>query len=148
VLLPFRCQGGKQYSFYLFLTSAPDGGEWSVSCPGSALPLGNEPWYPLDGLQSWSGHWRLEKKSFASAGDRTSIIQSVVRHYTRGGYLDQLQEPHFRRQQSAKAMYYLCDKRLISIFNTTHSYESLYLTLTFIKSKHRSVLTDKLLTEL
>jgi hypothetical protein len=42
------------------ITSALDGGEWSVSRPGLALPLGKEPLYPLDrslgGPQSWSGH--------------------------------------------------------------------------------------------
>jgi hypothetical protein len=35
----------------------------------------------LGGPQSWSGH-RLEEKFFACAGDRTLIIQSVVRLHT------------------------------------------------------------------
>jgi hypothetical protein len=52
---------------------------------GRSLPPGKDPWYPLDrrlgGPQSWSGH-RLEEKSFASAGDRTPVVQSVVRYYT------------------------------------------------------------------
>lgn len=41
-----------------------------------------------------------------------------------------------------------CAKRLISIFGTTYSCESLYSTLKFIKSKYRAVLTDEHLTEL
>jgi hypothetical protein len=47
--------------------------------PAALYPLR----YPLDkrlgGPQSLSG---LEEKSFAPAGDRTPIIQPVVRHYT------------------------------------------------------------------
>jgi hypothetical protein len=43
-------------SSYSFLTSALEGSEWSASHPGRALPLGNDPLYPLDrrlgGLQS------------------------------------------------------------------------------------------------
>jgi hypothetical protein len=34
----------------------------------------------LDGPQRWSGH-RLEEEPFASARDRTPIVQSVLRHY-------------------------------------------------------------------
>jgi hypothetical protein len=43
------------------------------------------PQYPPDrrlgGPQSWSGHM-LEEKSFASAVDRNSVVQSVARYYT------------------------------------------------------------------
>jgi hypothetical protein len=43
------------------------------------------PRYPLDvrlgGSQSWSGHG-LEEKSFASVGDQTPVVQSVVGNYT------------------------------------------------------------------
>jgi hypothetical protein len=49
--------GGK-YSSYTFLTTALDGGQWSASRPGRALPLGKDPRYPLDrrlgGPQIWS----------------------------------------------------------------------------------------------
>jgi hypothetical protein len=45
--------------------------------------------------------------------------------YNRGGQLDQLHEPNFRRQQSARAM---------------------YSKLKFIKSKYRSGLTNTLLS--
>jgi hypothetical protein len=39
--------GERRYSSYLFLTSALDGGEWSVSRPGRALSRGKDPRYPL-----------------------------------------------------------------------------------------------------
>jgi hypothetical protein len=83
----YRVAGAKEerkYSSYSFLTSALNAGEGSASFPGRALPPGKNPRYPLDrrldGSQSWSGQ-SLEEKSFASAGDRTQIVQSVVRHY-------------------------------------------------------------------
>jgi hypothetical protein len=41
------------YSCYSFLTSALDGGEWSASRPGHALPPGKDPRYPLTG--GWVG---------------------------------------------------------------------------------------------
>jgi hypothetical protein len=48
-------------------------------------PREKDPRYPLDkrlgGPQSRTGH-RLEETSFAPARDRTSVVQSVVRHYT------------------------------------------------------------------
>jgi hypothetical protein len=73
----------------------------------------------------------------------------VFRVYSRGGQLDQLQEPHFTRPQSARAMSYSCAQRLTSIFGATYSCESLSLcsVLTLIKSKHCPVLSDELLTE-
>jgi hypothetical protein len=41
--LPAICHGGtmgeRRYSSYSYLTSALDGGEWSASHPGLALPL-------------------------------------------------------------------------------------------------------------
>jgi hypothetical protein len=46
---------------------------------------GKDPRYPLEkrlsGPQSWSGY-RLEENFFASAGDRTPVVQSVVTIYT------------------------------------------------------------------
>jgi hypothetical protein len=51
--------GERRYSSYSFSTLAQDGGEWSASHPGRALPLGKDPWYPLDRRlgrpQNWSG---------------------------------------------------------------------------------------------
>jgi hypothetical protein len=52
-------------------------GERSVSRPGRTLPPRMDPWYPLvrrlGGPQSWSEQ-TLEEKSFASAGDRTTVM--------------------------------------------------------------------------
>jgi hypothetical protein len=39
--------GNRRYSSYCFLTSALEGGEWSVSRPGHALPPGKEPPVPI-----------------------------------------------------------------------------------------------------
>jgi hypothetical protein len=47
-------KGERKYSFYLFLTSALDAGEWSASRPGRALPCENDPRYPR-----WAG-WASE----------------------------------------------------------------------------------------
>jgi hypothetical protein len=78
--------GERRYSSYSFSTSALDEGEWSVSRPGRALPPGKGPPVPIVQEAGWDPEpvWtqRLEEKSFAPAGDRTPIAQSVVRHYT------------------------------------------------------------------
>jgi hypothetical protein len=59
---PSGAWGERSYSSYSFLTSALDGGEWSASRSGRALPRGKDPRYPLyrrlDGPQSRSGHRR------------------------------------------------------------------------------------------
>jgi hypothetical protein len=69
-----------------FLTSALDRGEWSASRPGRALPPGRGPPVPILQDSGWAPEpvWtqKLEEKSFASVGDRTPVVQSVVRHYT------------------------------------------------------------------
>jgi hypothetical protein len=39
-------KGERSYSSYSFLTSAPEGGEWSASRPDRALPPGKEPPVP------------------------------------------------------------------------------------------------------
>jgi hypothetical protein len=78
--------GDRRYSSYSFLTSALEGGEWSASHPGRALPPGKEPRYPLyrrlGGPQSRSGCRGLEEKFCASVMDRTPAVQSVVRYCT------------------------------------------------------------------
>jgi hypothetical protein len=67
------------YSSYSFTTSALDGGEWSASRPGRALPPGKVSPVPIVQEAGWAPEpvWtqRLEEKSLASAGDRTSIAR-------------------------------------------------------------------------
>jgi hypothetical protein len=57
------------YSFYSFLTSALDGGEWSASRPGRALPPGKRPPIPIEQEAGWAPEpiytQRLEEKSSA-----------------------------------------------------------------------------------
>jgi hypothetical protein len=80
--MPWRHMGGGRYSSYSYLTSALDGGEWSVSRPGRALPL-SVPIGQEAGLAPepvWTQG--LEENSSAPAGHRTPIVQPVVRHYT------------------------------------------------------------------
>jgi hypothetical protein len=78
--------GEGRYSSYSFLTSALEGGEWSASRPGRALPPGTEPPVPTVQEAGWAPEpvrtQRVEEKSSASVGDRTPADQSVVRHYT------------------------------------------------------------------
>jgi hypothetical protein len=65
----------KRFSSHSFMTLALDGGEWSASRPGRALPP-----VPIAQETGWAPEpvWtqRLEKKSSVSAGDRTSIARS------------------------------------------------------------------------
>jgi hypothetical protein len=72
------------YSSYSFTASALDGGEWSESRPGRALPPGKRPPVPIGQEAGWAPELvctqRLEEESFASADDRTPVVQSVVRH--------------------------------------------------------------------
>jgi hypothetical protein len=78
--------GERRYSSYLFLTTVLDGGEWSASRSGHALPPGKGPQVPIEQEAGWAPEpvWtqRLEEKSCVSVGYRTPVIQSVVRHYS------------------------------------------------------------------
>jgi hypothetical protein len=78
--------GDRRYSSYSFLTWALEGGEWSASRPGRALPPGKEPPVPTVQEAGWVPEpvWtqRLEEKSSASVADRTPAFQSVGRHCT------------------------------------------------------------------
>jgi hypothetical protein len=78
--------GERRYSSYSFLTSAPDGGEWSASHPVRALAPGKEPPVRIGQEAGWAPQpvWmqRPEKKSSAFVGDRTPVVQSVISHYT------------------------------------------------------------------
>jgi hypothetical protein len=59
---------GEGYSSYSFSTSALDGGEWSASHPGRALPPGKGPAVPIVQEAGWAPEpvWtqRIEEKSF------------------------------------------------------------------------------------
>jgi hypothetical protein len=78
--------GDRRYSSYSYLTSALDGGEWSASRSGRALPPGKVPPVLIGQEAGWAPEpvWtqRLEEKSSASVGDRTPVVQSVASHYT------------------------------------------------------------------
>jgi hypothetical protein len=74
-------------SSYSFSILALDGGEWSASRPGRAFTPGERTpgthctggWEgPIAGLDTEV----REKKSFAPAGNRTPVVQPVVRHCT------------------------------------------------------------------
>jgi hypothetical protein len=77
--------GGEEVQLLLLLL-ALDGGEWSASRPGHALPPWKGPPVPTGYEAGWAPEpvWkqRLEEKSSASVGDRTPVVQSVVGHYT------------------------------------------------------------------
>jgi hypothetical protein len=64
---PWRRLGGEEYSSYSFTTSELDGGEWSASRPGRALPP-----VPIVQEAGWAPEpvWteRLQEKSVAPAG--------------------------------------------------------------------------------
>jgi hypothetical protein len=67
------------------MTSALDGGEWSASRPGRALPSVKDPGTHYTG--GWVGlrtglDTEARGKIFASAGDRAPAVQSAVGHYT------------------------------------------------------------------
>jgi hypothetical protein len=76
----------RMYNSSSYLTSALDGGEWSASRRGRALPPGKGPPVPIGQEAGWAPEpvWTqgLEEKSSAPVGDRTQIVQPVVRHYT------------------------------------------------------------------
>jgi hypothetical protein len=70
--------GERRYSSFSSLTSALEGGEWSASRPGRALPPGKEHPVPIVQEAGWAPEpvWtqRLEEKSSASVGDRTPVV--------------------------------------------------------------------------
>jgi hypothetical protein len=66
--------GERMYTSYSFTTSALDGGEWSA-----LLPMGKRPPVPIVQEAGWAPEpvWTqgIQEKSFAPAGDRTSIAR-------------------------------------------------------------------------
>jgi hypothetical protein len=69
------------------LTSALDGGvSGRRHAPAALYPRGKDPPLPIVQETGWAPElvWtqRIKEKSFVPAGDRTPVVQSVVRHYT------------------------------------------------------------------
>jgi hypothetical protein len=77
--MPWRRLGGEEVQSLLILNLGTRWGEWSTS------RLGKGPLVLIGQEAGWAPEpvWtqRLEKKS-ASFGDRTTVVQSVVSHYT------------------------------------------------------------------
>jgi hypothetical protein len=64
------------YSSYSFSTSALDGGEWSASRPGRALPPGKGPPVPIVKEAGWAPEpvWtQVKGKILAPAGDQETL---------------------------------------------------------------------------
>jgi hypothetical protein len=78
-------KGVSMYSSYSFLTSALHRDEWSASPLGRTLPRGRIPGsHRMEGSVGLRAGMDTDArgKMFAFAGDRTPLVQSVVRHYT------------------------------------------------------------------
>jgi hypothetical protein len=69
-----------RYSLFSFLASALDEVSGQRHAPAAVYP--RERTAGTDWIGGWVWTQRLEEKSFASAGDRTTVVQSVVRLYT------------------------------------------------------------------
>jgi hypothetical protein len=81
--------GKKRYSSYSFMTSALDGGEWSASRPGSALPPGKGPLVPTVQEAGWAPEpvwtkWLQEKSIRLCRGSNLvrPVVHPVARYYT------------------------------------------------------------------
>jgi hypothetical protein len=85
--MAWRHMGGEEENSYSYLNSALDGGEWSASRPGRALPPGKGPPVPIvqGAGRAPEPVWtqRLEEKFSAPVGDRTQIVQPIVRQLLR-----------------------------------------------------------------
>jgi len=72
-----------EVQLHAFLTLAPDGSQWSASCPGLFISQGKRPRQPLDrglgGPQSRTGCGGEKKKVPNRAGNRTPVIQPVAK---------------------------------------------------------------------
>jgi hypothetical protein len=83
---PWRRLGGDEVLPLLILDLGTRQG-WVISVtPQPRFTLGKEPLVQIAQESGWAPEpvWtqRLEEKSSASIGDRTPVVQSVVRHYT------------------------------------------------------------------
>jgi hypothetical protein len=82
---PWRRLGERMYSSYSFTTSALDGVNGERHAPSTLYSRGKDPPVPFVQEVGWAPDtvWtqRLEEKSFASAGDRTSIAHYYIVTY-------------------------------------------------------------------
>jgi hypothetical protein len=78
--------GDRRYSSCSFLTSALEGGEWSASRPGRALPPGKEPPVPTVQEAGWAPEpvWDAEvrRQTLWPYRESNLDIPTVVRHET------------------------------------------------------------------
>jgi hypothetical protein len=79
--------GERRYSSYSFSTSALDGGEWSASRSGRALPPGKGPPVPMLQEAGWAPEpvWtqKLQEKPFRlcrGSNLESPVVQTVARH--------------------------------------------------------------------
>jgi hypothetical protein len=86
---PWRRRWERKCSSYSFMTSALDGGEWSASRPGGALPPGKRTPVLIGQEAGWASElvWtqRLEEESFRLCRESNlnrPVVQCAVRHYT------------------------------------------------------------------
>jgi hypothetical protein len=74
--------GGEEYSSYSFTTSALDGGEWSASRPGRALPPGKGPPVPIGQEGGWAPEpvWtqRIVAKAHGNSAESRTVVYSNV----------------------------------------------------------------------
>jgi hypothetical protein len=79
-------KGESKHSTYSFLTLALDGVSNQHLTPATLYPLRKGPPVPTGKKAGWVSElvWTQmsEERFFASAGDRTLVIQSVVKYYT------------------------------------------------------------------
>jgi hypothetical protein len=77
----------RKEEYLLFILDLNTGwGEWSASHPSRGSPAGKDPPVPIVQEAGWAsevaGTQRLAERSFASAENRISVVQSVVRHHS------------------------------------------------------------------
>jgi hypothetical protein len=60
---PMEVQGERMYSFYSFMTSALDEGEWSALCPGHTLPRAEGLPVPIVQEAGWAPTADLETEA-------------------------------------------------------------------------------------
>jgi hypothetical protein len=119
--------GERRCSSYSFSTSALDGVSGQRHAPAALLPPGKGPPVPVVQEAGWASEpvWtqRIEEKSLAPAGDRSPVVQPVVRHCTAWAN----PAPNLTRANKIKCAFFHCfqlwstKECRTSIFNTPTS---------------------------